>query len=268
MSRRGNSGSSSPSHFLGGASRANPTARRVNFPQTGARNFAAKFRSPNLTAAAPRPSKGQIGNPAVITIQQCAESPITLGLIQGEAELVDSARQTITPEGLLRAARLHKVARQFPKRHGRERARDFEPIVRPLRQALDELSRDNLAARVEELAEEMARIPGLVRSKRGDRESAHLLSAASKFVWIGAPEIAIVYERWSAVTLRKLGYNVPTLDYGAFVGAHAVELAKHDADLDSAAATLIRAHPNLSEFGWLKTRLFDLWLYANGKPLA
>jgi hypothetical protein len=227
-----------------------------------------KFRSPHRTATVPRQARGEIGSCPVITIPQCAEWPITSHLILGEAELVNLAHQGITPERLLEAARAHMVARQFPKRHGRERARDFAPIVKPLRQALDELDRDNLVARVEQLAEKFAKIPGLVRSNRGDRESSRLLSAASKFLWIGAPEIAIVYERWSATALRKLGYSVPTGDYRAFVEAHRTELPKHDAELDSVAAALVRAHPSLSELGWLKARLFDLWLYANGKPLV
>ena len=178
-----------------------------------------------------------------------------------EAALVEEMRAGPTPDLLARVAAVFGVARQFPKRHPTDRARDFDLALPPFEKCLVGLTAENLTSRVTQLATTLGAIGSLVRQKP-DGASIRPLSAASKFVWTAAPEIGIVYGRLARTCLGRLGYHVPVGDYAAFVCAFRCEFPKHEADLVTALSYL---GPEFAAQPWIKEKLFDLWLYTNGK---
>jgi hypothetical protein len=73
------------------------------------------------------------------------------------------------------------VARQFPKRHPSDRARDFDLAIPPFQQRLSGLAAENLISRVTQFASDLGAIGGLVRRNLKSDEGIRPLSAASKW---------------------------------------------------------------------------------------
>jgi hypothetical protein len=179
-----------------------------------------------------------------------------------EGDLVDEMRGGPTSERLARTASIFMVARQFPKRHLRDRSRDFDPAVAPLQRCLSGLRAENLVSKVTKFAADLGAIKGLVKQNPKSGDGIRPLSAASKFVWVAVPEIGIVYDRHARTCLGRLGHEVPTGDYERFVAAFLSELPKHEDDLSAAVE---RLGPVAANKPWMKRKLLDLWLYSNGK---
>ena len=197
-----------------------------------------------------------------ISIADCAGMEETRRWLSLESALVDEMRAGPTAELLARTAAVFMVARQFPKRHPTDRARDFDLAVAPFQQCLSGLAAENVVSRVTQFAFALGAIEGLVRRKLKNDEGIRPLSAASKFVWVAAPEIGIVYDRLARTYLGRLGYRVPIGDYRGFVAAFLSELPKHE---DELSAVVKRLSTEAAAKPWMKRKLFDLWLYSNGK---
>jgi hypothetical protein len=199
---------------------------------------------------------------ALLTLAECASSPLTQKWLSLEAPLVVAMRSGPTPAIIHRAASIFMVARQFPRNYPNDRATDFRPVVAPLQRALAGLNEANLVERVEEFASEMAAIPNLARLGRRSLAGARPISAASKFVWCGVPTVGIIYDKWARRQLRDIGHHVPPRAYGPCVTAFRAELAKHTHDI---SMSLVHIHANYASQPWIKQKLFDLWLYQNGR---
>lgn len=197
-----------------------------------------------------------------ISIADCAGMGETRRWLSLESALVDEMRAGPTAALLARTAAVFMVARQFPKRHPTDRARDFDLAVAPFQQCLSGLAAENVVSRVTQFASALGAIEGLVKRKLKSDEGIRPLSAASKFVWVAAPEIGIIYDRLARTYLGHLGYRVPIGHYGAFVAAFLSELPKHEDELSAVARQL---DSEAAAKPWMKRKLFDLWLYSNGK---
>ena len=87
-----------------------------------------------------------------------------------ETALVEEMRDGPTPDLLARVAAVFGVARQFPKRHPTDRARDFDLALPPFEKCLVGLTAKNLTLRVTQLTTTLGAIGRLVRlriPKRG-----------------------------------------------------------------------------------------------------
>jgi hypothetical protein len=197
-----------------------------------------------------------------ISIADCVGMKETRRWLSIESALVDQMCSGPTAELLARTAAVFMVARQFPKRHPSDRARDFDLAVAPFQQCLSGLAAKNLVSRVIQFASDLGAIDGFVRQNRKGDGGIRPLSAASKFVWVAAPEIGIVYDRLARTYLGRLGHRVPIGDYGRFVAGFLSELPKHE---DELSAALNQLDPEAAAKPWMKRKLFDLWLYSNGK---
>jgi hypothetical protein len=192
-----------------------------------------------------------------ISIADCAEMEKTQRWLSRESALVDEMRAGPSAALLARTAAVFLVARQFPKRHPTDRARDFDLAVAPFQKCLSGLTAENVVSRVTQFASALGAIEGLVKRKLKSDEGIRPLSAASKFVWVGAPEMGIIYDSLARTYLGHLGHRVPTGDYRLFVAAFLSELPKHEGEL---SAVVQQLGPEAAAKPWMKRKLFDLWL--------
>jgi hypothetical protein len=197
-----------------------------------------------------------------VSIAGCVEMNETRRWLSLESALVDEMRAGPSAELLARTAAVFMVARQFPRRHSSDRSRDFDLVVAPFQQCLSGLAAENLVPRVSQFAFDLGAMEGLVRRNPRSGEGIRPLSAASKFVWVAVPEIGIVYDRLARTYLGRLGHRVPIGDYGRFVAAFLSELPKHE---DELSAVVKRLGTEAAAKPWMKRKIFDLWLYTNGK---
>ncbi|MGQ3049846.1 MAG: hypothetical protein ACT6Q8_24275 [Niveispirillum sp.] len=200
-----------------------------------------------------------------VSFQQCAENYLRGRWVGVEKRFIESMAY-ITPTLLDDIAASFIISRQFPRRSN-VRSFDFEPVVLPLKEALDGIDCHNLVDRVEVMADRLCAVPGLVKRNAAGKPDRPI-SACSKFIWCGRPDIGVIYDRRARVYLRELGHASPDGDYSAYVRAFRSELSRLDNEIYPVAASyssvLTISSGQLIAMEWFPAKLLDLWLYSNG----
>jgi hypothetical protein len=195
-----------------------------------------------------------------LTIEESARSAKAQKWINSESQLVQQMQQGVTSEVIYQSASVFMVARQFPKRNADRRSEDFDRVVGPLKVAVEGLTSTNLVERVVKFAKKLSSIPGLLKERNG--KAVIPISAASKFVWVAAPDRGVIYDRHARRGLVKLGHSVPERDYGAFVAAFRDEYQKQALKITSGLKFVDSQIASESSIG---AKIFDLWLYSIGR---
>ncbi|WP_154667319.1 hypothetical protein [Niveispirillum irakense] len=201
-----------------------------------------------------------------VEFKKCAEKYLNNRWVGIEKSFIEKMNSSINESILNEIAASFIISRQFPRRSSSDRNSDFSPVIAPLSQAIDGVSHINIIARVEKMADDLRAIPGLVKHNAAGNPDRPI-SACSKFIWCGRPDVGVIYDRRARTFLRKLGHSVPDGDYGAYVRAFRAELSKRSEAISAVSSTyepLLVVSGPLSAADWFPSKLLDLWLYSNG----
>ncbi len=184
-----------------------------------------------------------------------------------DGKLTDSLAQRIASK--------YRVARQFPKfckTSNAKEAYEYAPIVERINATLPSLKATNLPTHVIEIAHELSLlrivdkggqqsvVPSGQKGRHFTKGGCVPISAVSKWIWFGRPEVGVIYDKEARDTMNQLGYSVPHGNYRAYVAAFGEVYDKRVDELEQALDGLGSERPVEK---WASRKLLDLWLWYN-----